>query len=142
MRIQSISLSNRQTSYKGNLAKKTLGTIATGLVAATTLGKHKFETQKTAEQKVEDNLFFEDLSDVEEVDDNIFDEEYYQAYYNIDLNLAKNRAFRDNELFNPLRDDESIGYKFYDFEDVKTADNLIYKNKINEYTTWPVRWHP
>ena len=134
MRIQILSTSNYQINYKANLAKKTLYTIATGLATVSTLGKHKFDSQEIDNDNFCEELY-EDLSEVEEVDDNIFDEEYYQAYYNIDLNLAKNRAFRDNELFNPLRDNESIGYHFYDTDDVKTADNLIYKNKINEYTT-------
>ena len=128
MKIQQLSTSANNINYRGTkqIAKMAIGAIATGFTAA--IGKNKT-------QQPEDDIFYEDLSDVHKVDDNIFDEEYYQAYYNIDLNLAHNRAFRDNELFNPLRDKENFGYQIYDEDDVRHADSLIYKNDINEYTT-------
>ena len=128
MKIQHLSASANNINYRGTkqIAKIAIGAIATGFAAA--IGKHKTQQPK-------DDIFYEDLSDVHEVDDNIFDEEYYQAYYNIDLNLAHNRAFRDNELFNPIRDKENFGYQRYDEDDVCYADSLIYENNINEYTT-------
>lgn len=128
MKIQHLSSSANNINYRGTkqIAKMAIGAIATGMAA--TIGSNKI-------QQSEDDIFYEDLSEVHDVDNNIFDEEYYQAYYNIDLNLARNRAFRDNELFNPLRDKENFGYQIYDEDDVRHADSLIYKNDINEYTT-------
>lgn len=70
-------------------------------------------------------------------EEDIFDEQYYQDYYNIDLNLAKSRAFRDSELFNPLRDNENNrNYSAYDEDDVDLADNLkprSYNEKFEQY---------
>ena len=72
-----------------------------------------------------------------ENEEEIFDEQYYQDYYNIDLNLAKSRAFRDSELFNPLRDNENNrNYSAYDEDDVDLADNLkprSYNENFEEY---------
>ena len=67
--------------------------------------------------------------DIEEIDSDInqdnYDNEYYTTYYNIDLNLAKNKAFRDGELFNPLRDDEQQPeYERYDEDDIPIASNI------------------
>ena len=129
MHIQNISRSDFNINCRGtkHIAKTALGAIASGITA--TFVRNKKEV-------FEDEEFTcEDLSEVKEVDDNIFDEEYYQAYYNIDLNLAHNRAFRDNELFNPLRDRENYKYKQYDYDDIGHANNLTYKNSIFEYTT-------
>ena len=127
MKIQHVSHQDN-IAYKGTkrLAKATVGAISAGLAA--TIGRRK--TEKENNKNVQDEFLFENLSEIEDFDDNIFDEEYYQAYYNIDLNLAHNRAFRDNELFNPIRDREHLGYKQYDEDDLKCADILTYKNDI------------
>ena len=127
MKIQS-NFTIYNINYKGNpITKKAAGAITAGLAA---VGINKLNKNDFCDEQA---LY--DITDIEEVDDNIFDEEYYQAYYNIDLNLAHNRAFRDNELFNPLRDTEDYRYRKYDDDDIKHADNLIYKKNINSYTT-------
>ena len=130
MQIYSFSTSNN-ISYKGikQISKATAGAMVAGLATITSQKLHINKNES------KEDLYYEDLSKIEESDGNIFDEEYYQAYYNIDLNLAYNSAFRDNELFNPLRDTENYEYRKYDEFDIKHADNLIYKKDINKYTT-------
>lgn len=127
MKIQS-NFAIYNINYKGNpITKKAAGALTAGLAA---VGINRLNKNDFCDEQA---LY--DITDIEEIDDNIFDEEYYQAYYNIDLNLAHNRAFRDNELFNPLRDTEDYRYRKYDDDDIKHADNLIYKKNINSYTT-------
>ena len=69
-------------------------------------------------------------------DEEIFDSEYYKAYYGIDTEMANSKIFRDDELFNPIFDDEFDGYTRYDENDIPLSDDKIYpKNELSKINT-------
>ena len=109
-----------------NFKQRTTAARYIASMAATTAILYKDATS--------DNFCNKKLNHILNNREEIFDEQYYQDYYNIDLNLANSRAFRDRELFNPLKDDERINYSGYDENDIELADNLIPKSYNENYS--------
>jgi hypothetical protein len=80
------------------------------------------------------NEYFDDIVDVNSdqivLDDNVS----FDNYYHIDMFMCGSKAFRDNELFNPLLDDEQSYQEQYDENDIKTSNKKnILKNNYAGY---------
>lgn len=133
MMISNISSANYGMNFKSKATVlKRTAPVVTAAAVAECADKFVLRNEKRALSE----SFDEQKMFIEEDDD--FENKCYEQYYGIDINMAKSRAFRDNELFNPVRDRENHEYSRYDIDDLDYADTFTpkyFEEGLSDYDT-------